>query len=135
LSGCSNAALVKAKVRQTRYQEHGTTVPKRVDGFVIGGQIRIGRETRSSPVNFFSKVTVDEDGGMAFVPGNSKPGMFVELRAEMDVLAILNACQHRSTAIQRIDRDPCVSRFAACQLPQPTMCAGCRDLRTVAASF
>jgi uncharacterized protein len=31
---------------------------------------------------------------MHFLSGNSKPGMFMELRAEMNVLVILNTCQH-----------------------------------------
>jgi uncharacterized protein YcgI (DUF1989 family) len=47
-----------------------------------------------APVNFFSKVVVDESGGMRFIPGNSTPGGFAELRAEMNVLVILNTCQH-----------------------------------------
>jgi uncharacterized protein YcgI (DUF1989 family) len=46
------------------------------------------------PVNFFSKVTVDDAGRMQFITDHSKPGMYVELRAEMNVLAILNTCQH-----------------------------------------
>ena len=37
-------------------------------------------------VNFFSKVSVESDGSMKFVPGNSKPGDYVELRAEMNLL-------------------------------------------------
>ena len=31
---------------------------------------------------------------MNFVSGNAKPEDFIELRAEMNVLAILNTCQH-----------------------------------------
>jgi uncharacterized protein YcgI (DUF1989 family) len=45
-------------------------------------------------VNFFSRVSVGEDGGMQFEPRNSPPGGTVELRAEMNVLVILNTCQH-----------------------------------------
>jgi hypothetical protein len=45
-------------------------------------------------VNFFSRVSVSEDGGMEFREGNSGPGTFVELRAEMNVLAVLNTCPH-----------------------------------------
>jgi uncharacterized protein YcgI (DUF1989 family) len=37
---------------------------------------------------------VGDDGGMQFEPGNSPPGGKVELRAEMNVLVILNTCQH-----------------------------------------
>jgi uncharacterized protein YcgI (DUF1989 family) len=45
-------------------------------------------------VNFFSRVTVGEDGAMQWEPGNSPPGGNVELRAEMNLLVILNTCQH-----------------------------------------
>jgi uncharacterized protein YcgI (DUF1989 family) len=45
-------------------------------------------------VNFFSKVVVDSDGSMKFVPGNSRPGSYVELRAEMNLLVIMDTGQH-----------------------------------------
>jgi hypothetical protein len=48
----------------------------------------------AAPVNFFSKVVVDGAGNMRFVTSNSKAGAYVELRAEMNVLVILNTCQH-----------------------------------------
>jgi uncharacterized protein YcgI (DUF1989 family) len=48
----------------------------------------------AAPVNFFSKVVVDESGGLQFVPGHSMAGGFVELRAEMNVMVILSTCQH-----------------------------------------
>jgi len=38
--------------------------------------------------------TVSEDGAMAFRPANSAPGSYVELRAEMNVLTVLNTCPH-----------------------------------------
>ncbi len=46
-------------------------------------------------INFFCKVPVIEDGSLAkgvFEPGHSNPGNYVELRAEMDVLAIISNC-------------------------------------------
>jgi uncharacterized protein YcgI (DUF1989 family) len=45
-------------------------------------------------VNFFSCVTVSEDGSTEFRAENSAPGSYVELRAEMNVLTVLNTCQH-----------------------------------------
>ena len=45
-------------------------------------------------VNFFSRVDVADDGSMSFISGNSKAGGSIELRAEMNVLVILNTCQH-----------------------------------------
>src|ERR1019366_8885309 len=45
-------------------------------------------------VNFFSKVTADAEGRFAFAPGHSRPGSYVELRAEMNVLVVLAAVPH-----------------------------------------
>ena len=54
----------------------------------------MGPRDLAANVNFFSRVTVDGDGNMKLSPGNSKAGDVVELRAEMNVLVILNTCQH-----------------------------------------
>jgi uncharacterized protein len=43
-------------------------------------------------VNWFMYVPVEPDGRMAIVPGPSKPGDAVELRAEMDALAVISNC-------------------------------------------
>lgn len=96
LSGYSNAALVGRKYGEARYQEYRNDFHKNAyDGFAIelakyGGSIRDMTPT----VNFFSKVVADDGGKMAFVEGHSQAGMYVELRAEMNVLVLLNTCQH-----------------------------------------
>ena len=96
LSGCSNEALVAAKYGEARYQEHRNACHRNAyDSFVIELAKRgLGARDMAAPINFFSKVVVDDSGAMTFVPGQSAPGTFVELRAEMDVLVILNTCQH-----------------------------------------
>ena len=45
-----------------------------------------------SNVNFFMSVPVDVAGGVLNVLGHSKPGNYVDLRAERDVLAVLSNC-------------------------------------------
>jgi urea carboxylase-associated protein 1 len=47
-------------------------------------------------VNFFMNVPVRQDGAMAIEAGLSKPGDYVELIAEMAVIAILSNCPQRS---------------------------------------
>jgi uncharacterized protein YcgI (DUF1989 family) len=65
------------------------------DNFLIElGKHGLGRRDLSANLNLFSKVTVDEEGGLDFQPGNSLPGAAVELRAEMDVLAVLSNTPH-----------------------------------------
>lgn len=96
LSGCSNAALVQSKYGEARYQERRNACHKNAyDGFVIElAKYGLGPRDMAAPINLFSKVHVDERGRMQFVPGNSAPGAFVDLRAEMNVLVVLNTCQH-----------------------------------------
>jgi uncharacterized protein len=43
-------------------------------------------------LNWFMNVPVDADGAMAIVDGVSKPGDHVDLRADMDVLAVISNC-------------------------------------------
>jgi urea carboxylase-associated protein 1 len=43
-------------------------------------------------VNWFMYVPVESNGAMAIVQGRSKPGDRVDLRAEMDVLAVISNC-------------------------------------------
>jgi urea carboxylase-associated protein 1 len=43
-------------------------------------------------INFFMNVPVTPQGGLTFEDGVSAPGKFVELRAEMDVLALISNC-------------------------------------------
>ena len=43
-------------------------------------------------VNFFMSVPILPDGGAAIALGRSKAGDFVDLKAEMDVLAVISNC-------------------------------------------
>jgi uncharacterized protein len=96
ISGCSNAALVKAKYGEARYQEHRNQYHTNGrDCFLVElGKWGLGPRDLTSNVNFFSRVDVTVDGAITYHAGNSAPGSYVELRAEMNVLTILNTCPH-----------------------------------------
>ena len=96
IGGCSNAALVLAKYGEGRYQECRNASHKNaLDSFLIElAKWGLGPRDLVPNLNFFSRVTVGDDGGMRFHPDNSPPGATVELRAEMNVLVVLNTCQH-----------------------------------------
>jgi urea carboxylase-associated protein 2 len=96
IGGCSNAALVRAKYGEARYQERRNDYHKNAfDSFVVElAKWGLGPRDLTANVNFFSRVDVDADGHLSYHEGNSKSGAFVELRAEMNVLVILNTCQH-----------------------------------------
>ena len=96
IGGYSTEALVRSKYGEKNYQEYRNECHRNSrDGFLIElEKYGLGPRDLVPPVNFFSKVAVAEDGAMSFVPGNSHPGEYVELRAEMNVLVIVNASQH-----------------------------------------
>lgn len=96
IGGCSNAALVEARYGRATYQDCRNGYHKNaLDGFLVElGKWGLGARDLAPNVNFFSRVDVAEDGSMSFHDGNSKAGDHVELRAEMNVLVILNTCQH-----------------------------------------
>jgi urea carboxylase-associated protein 1 len=52
----------------------------------------MGPNHLAANVNFFMYVPVGADGDMDMGPGISKPGDYVELRAESDVLAVISNC-------------------------------------------
>jgi uncharacterized protein YcgI (DUF1989 family) len=65
------------------------------DGFLIElEKWGLGPRDLVANINFFSRVDVANDGGMSYHEGNSKAGSFIELRAEMNVLTILNTFPH-----------------------------------------
>jgi urea carboxylase-associated protein 2 len=96
LSGCGNEAKARAQYGDGRYQElRNDCVTNAYDGFVVElAKYGMAARDLTAPVNFFSKVGVDDRGVMTFVPRQSRAGDLVELRAEMNVLVILNTCQH-----------------------------------------
>jgi hypothetical protein len=96
LSGCSNAAAVEKKYGKADYREcRNSWHQNAFDGLLIEmAKYGLGARDLQAIVNFFSKVTVAADGSMHYHAGHSIPGSYVELRAEMNVLVVLNTCQH-----------------------------------------
>ncbi len=96
IAGLSNAALVEKKYGKVTYQEaRNSWYQNARDAMSIElGKYGLGPRDLHATVNFFSKVTVDSDGGLHYCAGNSKAGSYIELRAEMNVLVLLNSCPH-----------------------------------------
>jgi uncharacterized protein len=96
IGGCSNAASVDAQYGESRYQEARNGCHRNGrDSFLVElGKWGLGPRDLVPNVNFFSRVNVSDTGAMQFQPGNSTPGSYVELRAEMNVLTVFNTCPH-----------------------------------------
>lgn len=54
----------------------------------------LGKRDVVANVNFFARVNVGDDGALAYVSGNSRPGAAVTLRFEMDTLVVLSSTPH-----------------------------------------
>ena len=129
LSGCSNAELVDAKHGIARYQEHRNDCHKNAfDSFLIElAKYGLSARDMAAPVNFFSKVVVDDGGNMRFVTAHSKPGAYIELRAEMNVLVILNTCPHPLDPNPKYEPKPV--HLTIRKVPAPAMDDPCRTSR------
>jgi urea carboxylase-associated protein 2 len=96
IGGCSSATLIKSRYGEARYQEHRNNYFRNGhDSFVVElGKWGLGPRDLTSNVNFFSRLDTAADGAISFHVGNSKPGSYLDLRAEMNVLTVLNTCPH-----------------------------------------
>jgi uncharacterized protein len=92
----SDGALVESKYGRKRYQEARNDFHRNArDTFLVElGKHGLGKQDLAPNVNFFSKVTTDPDGRFSFATAHSRPGAYVELRAEMNVLVVLAAVPH-----------------------------------------
>ncbi len=96
ICGYADERAVLAQFGPATYQQHRNKFHRNAyDNFLMELQ-KYGLSERDLPanVNFFSKVSVDANGAMHFHDANSKPGATVELRAEMNVLTVIDTCQH-----------------------------------------
>ena len=86
IGGCCSA-----ESNQLRYKEDGT--PNCRDNFLRAlADFGLGKKDIVANINFFMNIPVELDGGMALVEGFSAPSDIVDLRAEMDVLAVISNC-------------------------------------------
>ncbi len=126
IGGHSTASTVQDRFGNQRYQEHHNDFYRNTrDNFLIElANWGLGLRDLSNNLNFFTKVQVDSDGNLTYISGNSKAGDFVELRAEMNVLVVIDTGQHpldpadsyapvpvqvaiRQAAVKTAD-DPCI---------------------------
>lgn len=96
LGGVLSASEALEKYGQGRYQELRNGYHRNgVDNLLIElGKWGLGLADLLMTLNLFSRVDVDRDAQLHFVPGNSKAGDCIELYAPMDTLVVLTALQH-----------------------------------------
>jgi len=90
--GMSTVASNKKKYGSgENYSQH----PNAKDRFLIQlTKLGLGKKDIAPCVNFFKHVKVGDNGGCHFIQDASKPGDYVELRAEMRCLVVMANCPH-----------------------------------------
>lgn len=99
------------------------------DSFLVeAAKYGMGRRDLAANVNWFSKVTVGDDGGLHFDAAHGRVGASVTLRFEMDALVLLHSCPHpldpspvyprRAVAYELLKADP-VAKDDYCKLFRP----------------
>jgi uncharacterized protein len=84
---CSCEANTVRFGHQTRYM-HACR-----ENFVVElAKYGMGKRDIVSNINFFMNVPIRPDGELAIVDGVSKPGDYVEIAAEMDILCVISNC-------------------------------------------
>jgi urea carboxylase-associated protein 2 len=96
LGGHNDARAVQEKYGPSSYQSKRNAWHRNTRNNFLAelGKYGLGLRDLGPNVNFFSKVVVNNDGSMEFVTGNSRPGDSVSLRAEMNLLVIVDTGQH-----------------------------------------
>jgi hypothetical protein len=70
------------------------------------GKVGMGPNNLAANVNFFMYVPVGENGEMDMGPSISKPGDYVDLRAEHDVLAVISNCPQINNPVNDYNPTP-----------------------------
>jgi urea carboxylase-associated protein 1 len=90
-----------------RYGHHTAHQHACVDNFLDEGMRRgLTKRDLVSNINWFMNVPVGADGTLGIVDGISAPGLFVDVRAEMDVLVLISNCPQINNPCNGFDPTP-----------------------------
>lgn len=128
LAGMSNADTVARKYGSSSYQKlRNDWYQNARDGLSIElGKYGMSARDLHATVNFFSKVTANESGDLSYWPNHSTAGSYLELRAEMNVLVLLNSCPHPMDPIEHYEPKPVSLEIV--KAPTPRTDDACRTL-------
>lgn len=89
----TSAGACSAEANTVRFGHETKYMHSCRDNFVIElAKHGLTKRDLVSNINFFMNVPVEPDGTLAIVDGVSKPGDYVEMRAEMDVICVISNC-------------------------------------------
>jgi urea carboxylase-associated protein 1 len=73
---------------------------------IIHSELGLTKRDIGSNINFFMNVPVTPQGGLTFEDGISEAGRYVEMRAEMDVYALISNCPQLNNPCNGYDPTP-----------------------------
>lgn len=96
ITGHATATDLEQRWGAASYQEHRNDWRRAArDSLVVElAKHGLGPRDLVANVNFFTKVAIEDQGGLAFVPGHSRAGDHVTLRFELDTLVVLSTAMH-----------------------------------------
>lgn len=88
--------IVGGSTASTNMRKYGSAElnSSRENLLILAGRHGLSRRDVGPCVSLFSRVDVQPDGALTYVPGVARPGDFVDLRAEMNVLTLISNCPH-----------------------------------------
>lgn len=90
-----------------RYGHHTKAQHACVENFLVANAVQgRGKRDMVSNVNWFMNVPVEADGALGIVDGISAPGLYVDLRAEMDVIVVVSNCPQINNPCNGFDPTP-----------------------------
>lgn len=117
LGGCSNLAT-NAKYGEGDFKNSR-------DNFMLALTKRnLGKKDIMPNLNLFTRIAVEPNGNLGWAEKTAKPDDFIDLRAEMNVLAVLSNCPHPLDPSATYDPKPI--RAISWNSPAPTADDLCR---------
>ena len=106
--GNTSRSLVRNKWGEKTYQDYQNDWQKNgYDSFLVElAKYGLGKQDMAANLNLFSRVEVNDEGNLVYMPGNSKAGDHIDLRFEMDTLVLLHTCPHPLNPASEYPRKP-----------------------------
>jgi uncharacterized protein YcgI (DUF1989 family) len=70
------------------------------------GEIGLKFPFTPGPLNVFMNIPVNADRSISRLPPSTKPGDYLKMRAEMDLIVVISACPQDMTVINGVDKRP-----------------------------
>lgn len=123
--GLSDSAQVKAQYGEANFgQARNQMYRNGQDSLLIElGKYGLGLRDLVPNINFFSKVSCDENGKLAHHPNHSKAGIVIDLRFEMNTLVMLATAPHPLNQASEYSPKPVLlSSYRADAVPDNDAC-------------